>query len=155
VQRFSEEIARAERHARAFAMVLFDVDHFKRVNDTYGHQAGDAALRYVADSLRATQRNVDLTGRIGGEEFVVLLSEEGQDGAAIAANRLREHVGAGSVRHEDVALSVTLSGGLAVYPTDGTSWDELFVVADRRLYEAKSGGRNRVVSVPATPRASL
>jgi diguanylate cyclase (GGDEF)-like protein len=153
VQRFNDELARAARNGRAFALVLFDVDHFKRVNDTYGHHVGDAALRYVADALRTAQRNVDLTGRIGGEEFVVLLGEQDAGGAGTAANRLREHVGAGIVRHDGTELSVTLSGGVAVYPDDGTSWDELFLAADRRLYDAKTGGRNRIAI--ATPRASL
>lgn len=136
VERFAGEVARAARHGREFALLLFDVDHFKRVNDTLGHLAGDAALRDVAAVLDGNKRAVDVAGRIGGEEFVVLLTEEGREGALAAADRLREAVAR--------LLTVTVSGGLAVYPSDGLDWDQLFAVADQRLYAAKNGGRNRV-----------
>ncbi len=148
--RFREEAARAARHRRSFAMVLFDVDHFKRVNDTYGHLVGDAALRHVAAVLNAGRRDVDLVSRIGGEEFVVLFGEEGLDGAVRAANRLREEIAAAGLSHEAQTLSVTISGGLAMYPADGEDWDHLFAAADRRLYRAKHGGRNRVEG-PGSP----
>jgi diguanylate cyclase (GGDEF)-like protein len=144
VARFREEAARAARHHRPFALLLLDVDHFKRVNDTHGHLVGDAALRHIARVLSAGRRSVDLVSRIGGEEFVVLLGEEGLDGATRAADRLREEIAASALSHETLTLSVTVSGGLALYPDDGEDWDHLFAAADRRLYRAKNGGRNRV-----------
>jgi diguanylate cyclase (GGDEF)-like protein len=150
VNRFRDEVARAIRHRRTFAMVVFDVDHFKRVNDTHGHLVGDAALRHVAAVLNAGRRDVDLVGRIGGEEFVFLLGEEGLDGALRAADRLRETVAAATLVHGTLTLAVTLSGGLAMYPADGDEWDSLFAVADQRLYRAKQGGRNRVVGPDGT-----
>jgi diguanylate cyclase (GGDEF)-like protein len=150
VNRFRDEVARAIRHRRTFAMVVFDVDHFKRVNDTQGHLVGDAALRHVAAVLNAGRRDVDLVGRIGGEEFVFLLGEEGSDGAVRAADRLRETIAAAALVHGTQTLTVTLSGGLAMYPADGDEWDSLFAVADQRLYRAKQGGRNRVVGPDGT-----
>jgi diguanylate cyclase (GGDEF)-like protein len=146
-ERFAGEVARASRHQREFALLLFDIDYFKRVNDTLGHLAGDKVLRDVAAALDRGRRAVDIVGRIGGEEFVVILAEEGSDGAMMAANRLRENVAQG--------LSVTVSGGLAVYPTDGLDWDRLFAVADERLYAAKNGGRNRIEGPPERLRAVL
>src|SRR4051812_33484791 len=92
--RFAEEAARAARHDLALALVVFDIDHFKRVNDTYGHLAGDVALRHVAKVLNDEKRATDVVGRIGGEEFVVILTEQDAEGAASAANRLREAVAA-------------------------------------------------------------
>jgi diguanylate cyclase (GGDEF)-like protein len=144
VRQFREEAERAARRQRQLALVVFDVDHFKQVNDTHGHLVGDAVLKHVAAVLSAGSREVDVVGRIGGEEFVCVLSEEGKEGALTAANRLREQIAAASLPHDGRSLSVTLSGGLAVYPADGSDWDHLFTVADRRLYAAKHGGRNRV-----------
>jgi diguanylate cyclase (GGDEF)-like protein len=139
-ERFAGELARAERHGREFALLLLDVDHFKRVNDTLGHLAGDKVLRDVAAILESSRRAVDVVGRIGGEEFVVILTEEGSDGAVTAADRLRQTIA--------LNLSVTVSGGLAVYPSDGLDWDRLFATADQRLYAAKEGGRNRIEGPP-------
>jgi diguanylate cyclase (GGDEF)-like protein len=151
LERFAEETARASRHQRNFALVVFDVDHFKHINDTYGHLIGDATLKHVAGQLNAQKRDVDIVGRIGGEEFVVLLGEERLNGAIVAANRLRERIAASKLRHQGRELSVSVSGGLAMYPADGTNWDQVFAAADRRLYAAKTGGRNRV----ATPREAV
>jgi len=147
--RFAEEAARAARHDLALALVVFDIDHFKRVNDTYGHLAGDAALRHVAKVLSDEKRATDVVGRIGGEEFVAILTEQDTDGAASAANRLREAVAAAPLAAGGAVFSVTLSGGVAVVPHDGRDWDIVFAVADRRLYAAKEGGRNRVVAATA------
>jgi diguanylate cyclase (GGDEF)-like protein len=146
VERFARETARASRHHRGFALALFDVDHFKRINDTYGHLVGDAALKHVAGLLNAEKRNGDVVGRIGGEEFVVLLGEERLDGAIVAANRLRERIAATKLQGQASELSVSVSGGLAMVPADGTDWDQVFAAADQRLYAAKIGGRNRVAT---------
>ena len=144
VARFAAEMARASRHRRPFAMLVIDIDHFKQVNDRHGHGVGDAALQHVAAVLGSALRAVDAVGRIGGEEFVVLLGEEGDAGARAAAERLRETLAASPLRQGELTLTVTFSGGLALYPADGEDWDALFTVADGRLYRAKHGGRNRV-----------
>ncbi|HUJ13668.1 MAG TPA: GGDEF domain-containing protein [Thermoanaerobaculia bacterium] len=144
VARFEEEAARAERHGRAFSLVVFDVDSFKQVNDTYGHAFGDITLKHVASVLRANTRDVDAVGRIGGEEFVVILGEESSDGAVAAADRLRACVAATDVTEGTTSIRVTVSGGVATHPTDGVTWDALFTAADQRLYSSKRNGRNRV-----------
>jgi diguanylate cyclase (GGDEF)-like protein len=148
MMRFDEEVARAARHGQQFALLVLDVDHFKRCNDTYGHQAGDAVLAHVAATMGAQKRGEDMLGRIGGEEFIFLLTGLSGAGAAKAleaADRVRERVAATPATHDGKQLSVTISGGLALFPADGNGWDTLFSTADQRLYVAKHAGRNRVV----------
>ena len=144
MDRVREEAARAARHRRQFSLVVFDIDYFKKINDTHGHLGGDAALCNVARMLDAARRSVDVVGRIGGEEFVVLFSEQESASALTAANRLRELVAAMPLPYGEALISMTLSGGVATYPADGEEWDALFASADRRLYAAKNAGRNRV-----------
>lgn len=142
--RFGEESSRAARHGQRFALAVFDIDHFKQVNDRYGHAVGDEMLKAVAAAFSSDKRGEDVLGRIGGEEFLMLVAQQSIDGAREAADRLRE--AAGSV-HIDVGaekVRVTVSAGVALYPDDGQDWEHLFAVADRRLYAAKRGGRNRV-----------
>ena len=142
--RFKEELARAQRQNQPLAMVVFDIDHFKLFNDKEGHAAGDAVLKHVANQLSASKRGEDVLGRIGGEEFVLLLSGQTRENALETADRLREAVAASAVGYDSRALKVTVSGGAAVLPADGKDWDGLFAKADERLYAAKKGGRNRV-----------
>ena len=144
--RFREEIARATRGAGRLGLVIFDVDHFKRINDTHGHLAGDAALTRVAEVLGSTKRGEDTLGRIGGEEFVLLMADPPPGAEQPAADRLRESMATARVDHESASFGLTLSGGLAIFPDDGADWDSLFSIADRRLYAAKQSGRNRVVA---------
>jgi diguanylate cyclase (GGDEF)-like protein len=144
--RFGEESSRAARHGQRFGLAVFDVDHFKQVNDKHGHATGDELLQAVGNAFASAKRNDDVLGRIGGEEFLVLLSQQSPEGAREAADRLREAVGRASVGVGADKVRVSVSGGLAMYPEDGQDWDHLFAVADRRLYEAKRGGRNRVES---------
>jgi len=144
--RFGEEMARATRAGRRFAMALFDVDHFKQVNDRHGHATGDEVLRAVADALAAAKRGEDVLARIGGEEFLMLLAQETPDGARDAAERLRRAGGEASVVADAEPVRVTLSGGVALFPDDGADWDHLFASADRRLYAAKREGRDRLES---------
>jgi diguanylate cyclase (GGDEF)-like protein len=145
-ERFGEEMARATRSGRRFAMALFDVDHFKQVNDRHGHAAGDEVLKAVADALAAAKRGEDVLARIGGEEFLMLLAQETRDGARDAAERLRRAAGEASVVAGAEPVRVTLSGGVALFPDDGEDWDHLFASADRRLYAAKREGRDRLES---------
>lgn len=154
LMRFQEEAARGLRHRRPYSIALFDIDNFKKLNDTHGHAYGDEVLRQVARELTAAKREVDVVGRFGGEEFVVILSEEGREGAAVAAARFHDRIRSVAAPESGARVPVTLSGGVATAPDDGAGWDDLFAAADRRMYEAKRAGRNRVVSgqrpIPAT-----
>ena len=141
-----EEAARWSRTGAGFALAILDMDRFKAVNDDHGHLVGDALLCHVGRVLAAAKRTEDVLGRLGGEEFVVLMcGHQSGGGAATAADRLREAVAANPMVHGGEALRVTLSGGIAELPADGADWDKVFAVADARLYEAKRSGRNRVV----------
>jgi diguanylate cyclase (GGDEF)-like protein len=144
--RFQEEAARGLRHRRPYSLIVFDIDHFKKVNDAHGHAFGDDVLKQVSRALLEGKREVDVVGRFGGEEFVIVLSEEGPAGAAVQAKALHQRVK--SVATPDSGdIPLTLSGGVASAPDDGSTWEELFAAADRRLYEAKRSGRDKVVCV--------
>lgn len=145
-RRFQEEASRASRHGQRFAVVLLDVDHFKRVNDEHGHATGDKVLQGIANVLNASKRNEDVLGRIGGEEFLVLLAQQTREGAVEAAERLRMALNTGDLEAGPEGLRMTVSGGVALYPDDGSHWDPLFAAADRRLYAAKRAGRDRIES---------
>ncbi len=145
-RRFDEEASRAVRHGQRFAFVLFDLDHFKQVNDEHGHAAGDLALQGVARVLGAAKRTEDVLARIGGEEFLVLLGQQGRQGALEAAERMRAALAASPLAIGGHARRMTMSGGIAFYPDDGVDWEALFATADRRLYAAKRAGRNRVAA---------
>ena len=146
VMRFDEQASHARRTGRPFALMLFDIDYFKKVNDTHGHQAGDAVLRHLADTLTAAKRQEDLLGRIGGEEFMMLLYDTGRPDARTMAERMREQVAHSAVTYEGKSISITISGGVAEFPADGDSWDSLFNKADERLYRSKAEGRNRITA---------
>jgi two-component system cell cycle response regulator len=139
------ELMRAERHKSPLAFVMLDVDHFKPLNDTYGHQAGDLGLRAVADILKAGVRQYDVVARYGGDEFGLLLPQTDEAGALTCAERIR--IGVKHLKIEGIEKpGLTASIGVGVYPHPGVaSVDELIKVADAALYEAKRGGRNRVV----------
>jgi diguanylate cyclase (GGDEF)-like protein len=145
LSRFHEELTRADRRNEKFALMVLDIDHFKNFNDTYGHQWGDTVLKHVARTLAAAKRNEDVMGRIGGEEFLILLTGLDENVAEDAANRLREKLAALPIVAAGTGVTVTISAGLAVFPMDGRDWESLFSVADARLYAAKREGRNRVV----------
>jgi len=144
IRRLSEEISRARREERPLSVLLADIDHFKQVNDTHGHPAGDEVLRTVARRLSATVREVDLVARYGGEEFVVLLEGATPEGARIMAERLREAIAAEDIPTAEQPLRITLSIGVACYPVHGDERELLLARADQALYAAKHGGRNRV-----------
>lgn len=140
------EFVRAKRYEHPLAVAMLDIDHFKKVNDTYGHQTGDQVIRLVADALRRTIRQTDLAGRFGGEEFLILAPETGREHALTMAERIRLAV------EEASAVSpggppVTVSIGVATTEVpDATSSEELVRLADEALYRAKREGRNRVVA---------
>ena len=147
LQRFQEEVARASRHKEKFAVALLDLDHFKRVNDTRGHAVGDEMLKAAAAAFTAAKRDEDILARIGGEEFLVVLAScRSTQGAVQAAERMREALSKVELRAGGEVLTMTASGGVALYPDEGADWDSLFTAADRRLYAAKGAGRNVVVA---------
>ncbi|HST01576.1 MAG TPA: GGDEF domain-containing protein [Usitatibacter sp.] len=147
LQRFQEEVARASRRKEKFAVAILDLDHFKRVNDTRGHAVGDEMLKAAAAAFTAAKRDEDILARIGGEEFLVVLAScRSTDGAAQAAERMREALSKVELRAGGEILTMTASGGVALYPDEGADWDSLFTAADRRLYAAKGAGRNVVVA---------
>jgi two-component system, cell cycle response regulator len=145
--RLDEEFLRSRRYDRPFSFVLLDIDHFKRVNDTYGHQAGDAAMVEVAAVLKATLRCHDSVARYGGEEFAVILPETPAENGVIAAERIRAAVEARTIAHEEQSIRVTASLGVAAFPhTLVDKPSDLISLADAALYDAKRCGRNRVVA---------
>lgn len=154
LERFEIELARAFRQKTELALVVFDVDLFKKVNDRHGHIVGDRVLKGLAQKLAGAMRVEDVAGRLGGEEFVVILNGIPSGAAEDAANRLRRDIAVSPIEGVPAAIRPTLSGGIAMFPTDGKTWDELFTAADRRLYTAKQGGRDRVVGPPVSDRAS-
>ena len=140
------ELARASRYQVPLALVLFDIDHFKSVNDTHGHLAGDAVLKELCRRLKPRIRREDLLARYGGEEFACVLSNTSVAGAVRFAESLRLIVAREPFRHEALALAVTISLGVAV--RDGEQKIDppgLIQQADEKMYAAKHGGRNRVV----------
>jgi diguanylate cyclase (GGDEF)-like protein len=148
-RRFTEalrrELGRARRTGLPLSLVLVDVDQLKKVNDTFGHPAGDAAIRHVAGALREGRRDTDVVARFGGEEFALLLPGTDHPGAVKAAERVRVRL---STTLVDMVGQVTASMGVATWPQDGATEERLVWVADQRLYAAKEGGRNRVASAP-------
>ncbi|WP_246257866.1 diguanylate cyclase [Amycolatopsis anabasis] len=148
--RLALEIARAARTGGSVAVLIADVDHFKSVNDRYGHPAGDRVLVEIGQRLRAATREGDLVARYGGEEFAMLIRDSGADDPAVIAERLRREVADRPVVVSgDLWLDVTISVGTAGFPLHGDTPVALVTAADRALYAAKAQGRNRIV--PASP----
>lgn len=143
LERFATEIDRSRRQGRPLTLVIIDLDHFKRVNDTYGHATGDLVLKTFADILRRDLRIIDVAGRWGGEEFVVLMPETSLANALVVIERIRVAVSRQTFPSPADRLEVTMSAGLAEF--DGTTDDpeQIVAQADKALYEAKQSGRNR------------
>ena len=134
------------RHQRTLSLLMIDLDHFKRINDTYGHSRGDQALRAVADCLADEVRQGDIFARIGGEEFCLQLPDTDLDGARQVANKLCQAIQGILLNPADPDTRLTASIGVATLPPGSTmQWNQLFETADRRLYLAKTSGRNRAV----------
>ena len=148
------EISRAARDNGSFGAMMIDLDHFKRINDTYGHLAGDDVLKAVAAVVKQETRAHDLVGRFGGEEFVALLPSTSKADAIVTAERIRQRVSEliiSTKTNEGAAVAIerqTASIGVAAYPLDGSSIEEVMASADAAVYAAKHGGRNRVVGSP-------
>lgn len=151
---FSRELSRAQRHQHPISVVMADLDHFKLVNDSYGHQAGDEVLKAFGKLLVGQSRSSDICCRYGGEEFLIVLPEMSQESAREYAERLRAATAATPIKYGDTLIRVTASLGVAVFPRDGDTSEKLIAAADSTLYAAKAAGRNRVlctasVRVPA------
>ncbi|MFO7916664.1 MAG: GGDEF domain-containing protein [Anaerolineae bacterium] len=136
------EMERARRYGHTLSAIIFDLDHFKQVNDTYGHATGDRVLEEMAARCESTLRKVDIFGRYGGEEFAVLLPETALEKAKAVAERLR-HAAIRPIETEEGELTVTISLGVAATRNDTTQLEDLLRRADGALYEAKASGRNR------------
>ena len=142
----------ATRMRQPVSLILIDIDHFKRVNDTHGHDAGDTALRILASELREEVRGVDTAARYGGEEFAIILPQAGPEGAFAVAERLRTRI----ERTEVPGVgTITASLGIATFPLHASSRDLLVTAADRALYQAKRTGRNRVCSPADLPQDDM
>jgi diguanylate cyclase (GGDEF)-like protein len=137
-------LRRCRQEGMSFSLVMFDLDHFKRVNDTHGHAAGDAVLRAFAESCLAIIRPNDLFGRYGGEEFVVVLPHATIEAAYVMADRIRNAFATAPVGIAGIDLRCTASAGVASATSDSMSLEDIIKTADACLYEAKAHGRNRV-----------
>ncbi|WP_457634970.1 putative bifunctional diguanylate cyclase/phosphodiesterase [Persephonella sp.] len=139
------EVSRAKRKGYRFSLILIDLDNFKYINDTYGHNVGDIVLKSVADQLEASIRDGDIVARIGGDEFVILLSETPLSDAVKVAERIRKNLEKNRICVFDGSvISVSASLGVVEYPTHGSSKEELMMIVDNALYRAKDLGKNKV-----------
>lgn len=141
----NREFIRIQRTGEACSLVIFDIDHFKQVNDNYGHQAGDDVIRVTAQKLLETHRNTDISGRYGGEEFVAILVNTDKDGALYFAERLRKKIEQLTVNYDQQDIRYTISLGIAEFNKELKDYKQWLERADQALYEAKHSGRNRSV----------
>lgn len=139
------EIARARRAAEPVAFLMFDIDHFKRVNDRYSHSAGDAALKMVSEALSAGCRPVDIVCRYSGEEFLMVMPGGGPDDAHARAEEFRTRIERMGIQFGGTEFSITTSIGVSVFPLHGATGRKAIAAADRALYVAKESGRNLTV----------
>jgi diguanylate cyclase (GGDEF)-like protein len=146
-ERIAAELAYANRHDEPLSVIIIDVDHFKKVNDTHGHLAGDAVLKHMAALVKRLIRPEDILARYGGEEFVIIARGTDAPNAFILAERLRQAVEKEPIFFEGKEIRITSSGGVASLACCGPTRDRatLLGTADKRLYAAKTGGRNRVI----------
>jgi len=138
------EISRCNRYAREMSLVLIDIDHFKQVNDSYGHLAGDAVLKVLASAIKARIRKEDVFARYGGEEFALLLPEVDLKGGAAMAEKARKLVEAQKFEFDNQRIPITISAGVAALTSTQREPADVVRAADAKLYEAKSTGRNKV-----------
>jgi len=140
----TRELSRAKRYENDLSLLFFDLDNFKKVNDTYGHQAGDMVLKSVANALLNGKRTEDLAVRYGGEELILILPNTHKYDALLVGDRIRQEIEEMEVSFEGTRIPVTVSGGLASFPTDAASAYHLVKKADEAMYRAKHDGKNRI-----------
>jgi two-component system, cell cycle response regulator len=148
LKRIEEEAMRFRRSQKPFSILFGDIDFFKKINDTYGHAAGDAVLVNISNILKTEKREIDQVARWGGEEFLTLLPETDVTGAVQHGNKIRELISAEPFIYEGQEINITMSFGVSIYNGD-TSIEKVIDLADQRLYRAKESGRNKVVSEDA------
>jgi len=142
--KLQDEILRTDRYKKTLSIIMSDLDNFKKINDTYGHTAGDRVLKAVGSYLKDSIRDVDSIGRYGGEEFIMFLPETSKKAAHVLADRLR--IGVSEIKMDEKLPGVTISLGISTFPEDGKTLNELLDKADAALYRAKANGRNQVIS---------
>ncbi len=147
LEELKKRLKAAERFGKKLSLIVSDIDHFKRVNDTYGHAVGDHVIRGLGEILRALKRETDIVARFGGEEFCILCEETDARGAMLLAERVREELKARAFETELGKLQVTCSLGVAEFPGEARNDSQLFELADKALYSAKQSGRDRVCGV--------
>jgi len=145
-QKFETIFQLAQQYKQTFSIAIIDIDYFKRINDTYGHDRGDKVLEQIANRLKENLRKTDLVARIGGEEFAILLPETTKENAKLVLERLRKDIEnrLAFESNDNKREQITISGGIASFPDDAAAKDDLFKRADQALYLAKQKGRNRV-----------
>jgi diguanylate cyclase (GGDEF)-like protein len=147
-----QKVVAAARFGRKLSVVIADIDLFKNVNDTHGHDVGDVVIKGLGEVLHRQKRSTDLVARFGGEEFVVLCEQTDEAGAMLLAERIRDDLQKTTFHAPSGAFKVTCSLGTATFPEAGRDWESLFKAADEALYASKRGGRNR--STAAAPVAA-
>jgi diguanylate cyclase (GGDEF)-like protein len=149
-----QEVRRSRRSLRPFCLLMVDMDGLKTINDTLGHERGDAAIRGIAGVIRRSIRTVDSAYRYAGDEFVVLLPETDFTGAFVVAEKIRQGAAELTATLAREEAPTTVSVGLVSHPEDGSTDEELMLAVDRAMYSAKAGGKNRISGYPRPPRAS-
>jgi diguanylate cyclase (GGDEF)-like protein len=147
---FNHELQRADRAEYPVSLIMMDIDHFKQINDTYGHPAGDQVLRCLATLIKSQIRRADIACRYGGEEFLIILPETSLEVATKRAETLRQGFAELSIEHDGQLMRGKLSLGVATFPDHAQTPQQLIQTADQALYAAKTGGRNQVVVAPAS-----
>ncbi|OJY15198.1 MAG: hypothetical protein BGO98_22395 [Myxococcales bacterium 68-20] len=150
----AQKVASAHRFSRKLSVLVTDIDWFKKVNDTYGHDVGDIVIKGLGEILKRVKRTTDIVARFGGEEFVVLCEQTDEQGALLLGERIREELAKTVFHTPNGPLSVTCSVGAATFPAAGEKWDDLFKAADEALYASKRGGRDRVTLHVPSPASS-
>jgi diguanylate cyclase (GGDEF)-like protein len=143
IEQAEQKISAAARFGRKLSVLVTDIDFFKKVNDTYGHDIGDVVIKGLGDILRKHKRTTDVVARFGGEEFVVLCEQTDENGAMLLAERIREELQKTVFATPHGKLQVTCSLGVATFPEAGNDWESMFKAADDALYISKRGGRNQ------------
>lgn len=141
---FSKEFKRQQRSQAKSSLLMFDIDHFKKINDLFGHQGGDAALCFVSQTLKKVLRESDVAGRYGGEEFAVTLVDADLDGAKVFAERLRKTIEDAVIHYEESEITLTISIGIAQFDGKYTKYEQWIEDADKALYRSKEAGRNTI-----------
>jgi diguanylate cyclase (GGDEF)-like protein len=148
--KLKDELVRVKRYGRPFSLIMVDIDHFKKINDRYGHLFGDLVLEKVAKNMSQKIRDVDYVGRMGGEEFVIGLPETPRQAAFEVAEKVRKSISEVTYE-ENPEVRVTISGGVSCAPDEGDQLNQLLEIADKKLYQAKGDGRNRIIDELTEP----